>query len=43
LFQAGHVSGDWLTLPPGSNALTAVRAGGDATSTIQFEYDDGWL
>jgi len=40
--DASHNVPEWLRLEPGNTTLAVERTGGDATTTIEIAYADGW-
>lgn len=41
--ESGHTQEEWLPLEPGTTTLTVARTGGNGSSTIRFEYSDGYV
>lgn len=39
---SNHKISDWLRLEPGDNSVVLTRTGGDGTSSVRFQYSDGW-
>lgn len=39
---SNHQISDWLRLEPGDNSVVVTRTGGDGTSSVRFQYSDGW-
>ena len=40
--DSSHNVSEWLRLAPGNTTVAVTRSGGDATSTVQIAYADGW-